>query len=131
MSLQLNDQFSASSDLYLLLRCEHSLFDSRVHEIAVQRLSAIQQARTAATINWDKLFENEVRHSPVESAKTLKHMQSTSQVDVVVQAPEIVAGNLSEMAVQTCEDNVVSDNVESDSRTSELPEMERFRCCVM
>jgi hypothetical protein len=76
VSLQLNDQLSASSDLYLLLRCEHSLFDGRVHEVAVQRLSAIQQARTAATINWDKLFENEVRLSPVH-AKTYAEYQSS------------------------------------------------------
>jgi hypothetical protein len=47
-------------DLYSLLRCEHSLFDSRVHEVAVQRLGEIQNARTSMTVNWDKLFETEV-----------------------------------------------------------------------
>ena len=59
MNLQLNDQSSASIDLYSLLRCEHSLFDSRLHEVAVQRLSEIQNARTSVMVNWDKLFENE------------------------------------------------------------------------
>ena len=59
MNLQLNDQTSASTDLYSLLCCEHSLFNSRVHEVAVQRLSEIQNTRTSMIINWDKLFENE------------------------------------------------------------------------
>jgi hypothetical protein len=59
VNLQLNDRLSASMDLYSLLRCEHSLFDSRVHEVAVQRLGEIQNARSSMTVNWDKLFENE------------------------------------------------------------------------
>jgi preprotein translocase subunit Sec63 len=61
----------------------------------------------------------------------LKHTQSTSQVDLIVHAPEIVAEIPTEMVVQTCEDNLVSDSIESDSISSEFPEVERFRCCVM
>jgi hypothetical protein len=60
VNLQLNDHLSASSDLYSLLRYEHSLFDSRIHEVAVQRLGEIHRGRTAVTIDWDRLFENEV-----------------------------------------------------------------------
>ena len=60
MSLQLDDRKSASDDLYLVLRCDNYLFDSTIHEIAVQRLAAMQSVHKPLPINWGALLESEV-----------------------------------------------------------------------
>ena len=50
MNLQLKDESSASTDLYSLLRCEPNWFDSRVHDVAVQRLVELPNKRTSITM---------------------------------------------------------------------------------
>lgn len=52
MNLQLDDRESASADLCFVLRCNSSIFDSRVHKNALQRLISIQNEFSPPRVYW-------------------------------------------------------------------------------
>jgi hypothetical protein len=116
VNLKLGDHRSASADLYLVLQCGNCVFGPRVHDIAVQRLVSIENARLTVGINLDALFE--VEASRYRFLLTFLQRAGTANDEQAVGVGE----GLPETSEQEYED---------EARNEVLGELEELRCQIM